>query len=174
MRQRLIVPHFLVLASASLLCAQTPSLSLCIVQTKSDQAAQYEPSAGPWAVATYNHLAEKKLRDGSRLAITVLPASVKRDILPEVRRLQCAWVLELSDLSTVSAGGIAPQSPTTGDLARESVFFTLWNRETKKAIAQGAPLYGSTWRRQIPLSETTDPAAASIAQQVLASLNKLH
>ena len=40
-------------------------------------------------------MSAKKLRNGSSLKITVLPASVQGDILPEVQRLQCARVLQV-------------------------------------------------------------------------------
>jgi len=80
MTRRLVISLLFVLVSAFLLCAEQQPLTLCIVQTKPDQPMEYDPSAGPWAIGTYSHLYGKKLRDGSSLKITVLPASVPKDI----------------------------------------------------------------------------------------------
>jgi hypothetical protein len=75
--------------------AQPQPLSLCIVQTKSDAASQYEPSAGPYAIVMYDQLASQRLQNGTALHITVLAASMQRDIPPEVHRLNCSWVIQL-------------------------------------------------------------------------------
>lgn len=65
MARRLIIPLLFVFVAASSLCAGQLPVTLCIVQTKADQAMRYDPSAGPWAIRTYNYLYGKKLRDGS-------------------------------------------------------------------------------------------------------------
>jgi hypothetical protein len=71
------------------------SLSLCIVHTKSHSSDQYEPSAGPDAIAMYQELVGRRLQNGATLQITVLPASMQQEIEPEVHRLNCSWVLQL-------------------------------------------------------------------------------
>jgi hypothetical protein len=84
-----------VIIVATSVFAQPQPLSLCIVQTKSDAASQDELSAGPFAMAMYNQVASQRLQNGIALHITVLAASMERDILPEVHRLHCSWSLQL-------------------------------------------------------------------------------
>jgi hypothetical protein len=91
---RVLVALSVVIVATSVF-AQPQPLSLCIVQTKSDAASQYEPSAGPFATAMYDQLTSQRLQNGTALHITVLAAFMQRDILPEVHRLNCSWVLQL-------------------------------------------------------------------------------
>jgi hypothetical protein len=154
MARRFLLSLLLVFAADSL-CAQSRSLPLCIVQTKPDQTMHWDPSAGPWAIEVYNQLSGQKLRNGSSLKITVLPASVQKDVLPEVRRLQCAlvvqlWFSHIADSSPMQAGvssgeNFSPLNPLLAGpgpaRSEDSLFFSLWNAATGKILSRGsAPL----------------------------------
>jgi hypothetical protein len=137
-----IALEFLLIASP--LCAQTLPLTLCIVQTKADPAKQYDPSAGPWAIKIYNQLSGKRLLNGASLRITVLPASVQTDILPEVRRLQCEWVLQLWYLGTPGRPELV--GPRQGPrFSNDSLFFSLWNGGHKESALTGSTSLPSKW-----------------------------
>ncbi len=82
MFRRLSAALVFALLAASPLLAQHPPLSLCLVQTKPDAATQYDPSAGSWAIELDKLLSAQKLRSGVPLRITVLAASVEKDVLP--------------------------------------------------------------------------------------------
>ncbi len=186
MLRQLLVSLLLGLAATASLWAQSPPVSLCIVQTKPDETTHYDPSAGPWAIEMYNRLAGQKLRNGSPLKITALPASVKKDILPEVQRLQCAWVVQLwyspiVDFSQSALGVrsnmIAPlnpqlRSPETPVGKEGNLFFSLWNGVTKEVFARGsAPLRPA---RQSGLREPPNLTPFdALAQQILKRLNQL-
>jgi hypothetical protein len=146
--------------------AQPQPLSLCIVQTKSDAASQYEPSAGPYAIAMYDQLASQRLRNGTALHITVLAASMQRDILPEVHRLNCSWILQLWYHRSTGVRGPSPM----GD--QDSLLFTLWNGDTRKVIARGS---GVVMREtQGNTSLVPNPLIYSaLARQILKKLNQL-
>jgi hypothetical protein len=142
--------------------AQPRPLSLCIVQTKTDARSQYEPSAGPYAAAMYDQLANQRLRNGSALHITVLAASIQRDILAEVHRLNCFWVVQLwFEGGTHQA--MADQN---------SLYFSLWNSDTRKVIARGS---------RATVRETHGDGSlvpnftvySEIARQILKKLNQL-
>ncbi len=156
-----------VLTALSVISVVTPSvfaqpkpISLCIVHTKLQTEPPYEPTAGPYAIGLYEQLAGRRLRDGARLDITVLAATAQQDILPEVRRLQCYYVVQLW------------HNPRVGDI----LFFSLWNGATRKVIAQGA----SPIRLLLPQDPPPpgpqpvehDPCA-DLAQQIVRKLNKL-
>jgi hypothetical protein len=163
---RVLVALSVVIVATSVF-AQSPPLSLCIVQTKSDAASQYEPSAGPYATAMYDQLASQRLQNGIALHITVLAASMQRDILPEVHRLNCSWVLQLW-YHRSSDGEIL--SVPMGD--HDSLLFTLWNSDTRKVIARGSGVVmretqGNTSRVPNPL------LYSALASQILKKLNQL-
>lgn len=151
--------------------AQPQPLSLCIVQTKSDAASQDEPSAGPFAMAMYNQLASQRLQNGTALHITVLAASMQRDILPEVHRLNCSWSLQLWYHRSTD------RDASTGDVYipmgdQDSLLFTLWNSETRKVIARGSG---------VPMRETQGDTSlvpnpllySAFARQIVNKLNQL-
>jgi hypothetical protein len=158
MRPRFFALLLFVLVATSSLCAQGQSLHLCIVQTKPNEETQYAPfAAGSLSVEVYNALSGKNLRNGSPLRITVLAASVQRDILPEVRRLQCEWVVQLWYADA------------------NSMFFSLWNGATREVLTRGSALLRLTGQTHLssPLARPPDPGAIT-AQQVLKRLNELH
>lgn len=183
MVRRMLVPLLLALA-ASPLCAQPPPLSLCIVQTLPDQATHYDPSAGPWAIEIDHQLSGRKR--GSSLKLTVLAASLDKDVLPEVRRLQCAWVLQLwynhsVDFPLSSAGAITSSSaPLNQQLGnpepiryKNSLFFSLWNAGTRKVLGRGSvPLPASP--EIAPRGDTSAAPCAAVAQQALKWLDRIH
>ena len=144
--------------------SQPGSLSLCIVHTKSHSSDQYEPSAGPDAIAMYRELAGRRLQNGATLKITVLPASMQQEIEPEVRRLNCSWVLQLWYRRNADED-ISGQALPRG--ARfDSLLFTLWNSTTREVIENGAGF----------VSMTTEPPLTPFAlfrKQILKKLNQL-
>jgi hypothetical protein len=159
------------------LCAQVRTLPLCIIQTKLDKATQYDPSAGSWAISLYNQLSGKKLRNGSLLKITVFPASVEKDVLPEVRRLQCTRVVQIwFDSNSIQQGAVSGVTPHGGGLVmaqepryEESLYYSLWDTATQKVLVRG----------QFPLawhSETGEAlnkcAGVALAEQTLKWLNR--
>jgi hypothetical protein len=184
-----------IVASAPLF-AQPHPLSLCIVQTKSTAARQYDPSAGPFAIAMYKSLSGRTLQNGTPLAITVLAASVQKDVLLEVRRLNCAWVLQLwhhrnadddeyggampGDLAEENAAGAVnsleesdPLTPRSiGD--QNSLIFTVWNGATQKVLTRGAgPLNWPTPPAGMgPNAPSRNPYMA-FSKQILKKLNQL-
>jgi hypothetical protein len=149
--------------------AQRPQLSLCIVQTKPDQATQYDPSAGPWSIALYNQLFREKLRNGAPLNPIVLAASIERDVLPEAVRLRCAWVAQLW----------YQQKPNWGadwDQRQRSLFFALRNPLTGKVIASGAAPVRDNEPWVTVLNDARDSnaiACSALAKQILERLNQL-
>ena len=144
------------LLAASPLPAQHPPLSLCLVQTKPDTTTQYDPSAGPWAVELDELLSTQKLRSGAPLLIRVLAASAEKDVVPEVRRLQCPYVVQL----WYQAFG--------SDLTEDSLLFSLWNGTTGKVIAHGAsPI------RVIGQHPNLRAPCAALTQEIMQGLNKL-
>jgi hypothetical protein len=170
--------------TASSLYAQHEPLSLCIVQTKPDQATQYDPSAGPWAIAMYKQLSGQQLRNGAPLRITVLAASVEKDVLPEVRRLQCVWVVQLwyqqvitlaqvhgipgppwyQQVSTLAQGSGIPDGERLSGGSEDSLFFALRNAGTAKVIANG----------MTPLRvDSKAKPCAELAHKILKRLNQL-
>jgi hypothetical protein len=154
----------LVLIAASPLLAQHPPLSFCLVQTKPNASTQYDPPAGPWAVALYTLLSAQKLRGGAPLRITVLAAEGEKDVLPEVRRLQCPYVVQLRYHLSVSNGG-----RSLGEY-EDSILFSLWNGTTGKVIANGASLIPE--RNRLP-SNSLHAVCADLTEQIMKSLNKL-
>jgi hypothetical protein len=143
--------------------SQPHPLSLCIVDTKSKHSFQYDPPAGPFAVAMYQELAGRRLQSGAALHIAVLPATVQSDIPAEIDRLRCSWVLQLwyepsTDYDVFNQ--IQPRSPSFG-----SLLFTLWNSSTRKAIQHGAGV--------VSQGESTLTPFAAFRKQILKKLNQL-
>jgi hypothetical protein len=162
MFQRFSAAFSLVLMAASPLLAQHPPLSFCLVQTKPDAWTQYDPPAGPWASELYTLLSVQKLRSGAALRITVLAALGEKDVPPEVRRLQCPYVVQLR-----YHGGVWRAGRSMGE-DEDSVLFSLWNGATGKVIASGASLI--TGRVRLP-SNLPHAACTDLAQQIMKSLN---
>ncbi len=171
---------FLLVTDVSL-CAQVQPLPLCIIQTKLDPSLQYDPSAGPWAIDLYNHLAGKKLHDGVSLKITVFPASVQKDILPEVRHLQCARVVQLwydhrinnqpGAVSGVMPGGYGQSVMQPEPTYEDSLFYSLWDTVTQKVLGRGSiPL---SWHT-VTGEASNKSAGVALAKQTLKWLNKAH
>ena len=125
---------------------------------------QYDPTAGPIAIEVYIELSGKRLSDGSPLKTTVLPASVQKDIEPEIAHLQRSWVLQLTRIFT---NGYS--SPVSG---YEDVYFSLWKGATRKTVLKGVALF----QRRDPHHK--DPKdinpAAELANKVVNRLNKHH
>jgi hypothetical protein len=143
--------------------SQPGSLSLCIVHTKSHSSDQYEPSAGPDAIAMYQELAGRRLQNGATLQITVLPASMQQEIEPEVHRLNCSWVLQLwyRRADEDAFGQVQPRGAHFN-----SVLFILWSSTTREVIEKGAGF----------VSLATKPPLtpfASFRKQILKKLNRL-
>lgn len=158
----------LALLAASPLLAQHAPLALCLVQTKPDTWIQYDPPAGPWAVELDKALSAQKLSSGAPLEITVLAALTEKDVLPEVRRLQCPWVVQLR-----YHGSFWPGGRYVGD-DEDSILFSLWNGATGKAIADGASLIRPfAVKDRLASNAVLAVPCAALAQQIMKRLNKL-
>lgn len=163
---RRVVLLIVIVATCSL-CAQSQSLHLCIVQTKPDLETSYDPPAGRLAIEVYKQLSGKGLRNSlPPLRITALPASVQKDILPEVRSLQCEWVVQL---------WYADSDPSQASNRPDSIFFSLWNRATQRIVTRGTALLRLPGPAQLarPLRRIANPGAI-VAQQVIKRLNQLY
>jgi hypothetical protein len=161
LRAHLALSVFIVATSVF---AQRQPLSLCIVQTKPDAATQYESSGGPFAMAMYNQLANQTLQDGTVLHVTVLTASVQHDILPEVQRLKCSWIVQLWYHVT------SDRDAVMGD--QDTLLFNLWNGDTRKVIGRGS---GVLMRQtEGDASQVPNPLVFSaLARQILRKLNQV-
>ncbi|MGC1299052.1 MAG: hypothetical protein WA869_28845 [Alloacidobacterium sp.] len=165
------------LLAASTLPAQRPPLSLCVVQTKPD-AAQYDPSPGPWAIELGKLLATQELRTGAKLQITLLAASIEKDVLPEARRLQCPYIVELWYQQSHSASGRYAMGDEDSLLSQwndgDSLLFSLWDGAAGKVIARGASpirlVQDQNVRRSNALVAEQAPCAA-LTQQIVKHLN---
>jgi hypothetical protein len=117
----------------------------------------------------YDQLASQRLRNGTALHITVLAASMQRDILPEVHRLTCSWVVQLWFHRSTDQGGDDNSIPM-GD--QDSLIFTLWKGNTRKVIARGI---GAAARETFgDASLVPNPTVYSgLAHQILKKLNQL-
>ena len=165
MFRRLSVAIALALLAGSRLFAQQAPLSLCLVQTKPYSWNQYDPPAGPWAAEIYDLLSTRKLTNGAPLHITVLAAAIEKDVPSEAGRLRCPYVVQLRCHGSLYSGGRSLKEDA------DSVFFTLWNGATGKAITNGASLNPGTSRHASKAMFAE--ACASLTQQILESLNKL-
>lgn len=153
----------LAVATTPQLYSQSGTVSLCIVDTRPGQAGPYDPPAGPFAIGMYQQLDGQILKNGSGLYITVFPASLQRDILPEVHRLNCSWVLQLW-LHLYEDDDVFDQSRPRG--ARfDSLTFALWNGATRKVLERGSGF--------VSLREPKVTPYASFSKQILKSLNQL-
>jgi hypothetical protein len=165
MFRRLSAAFALVLLAGSRLFAQQAPLSLCLVQTKPYSWNQCDPPAGPCAAEIYDLLSTRKLANGAPLHITVLTAAIEKNVPPEARRLRCPYVVQLRYHGGLYSGGRSSKENA------DSVFFTLWNGATGKAMANGASLNPGTNRHATKAMFAE--ACASLTQQILDSLNKL-
>ena len=166
MKFRVAVALFVAIVATPVF-AQSRTLSLCIVQTKSVAVSQDESSAGPIAIAMYHQLVGQRLQNGTAVQIIVLAASEQRDILPEVHRLKCSWSLQLwYHRRTDREGSFAGM----GD--QDSLLFSLWNSDTRKVLARGSG---------VAMRETEGDASrilnpdlySAFAHQILKKLNQL-
>lgn len=159
------------LLAASPAIAQRPPLSVCLVQTKPGAATQYDPSAGPWAIELDKLLSAQKLRSGAPLQITVLAASLEKGVQPEVRRLQCPLVIQLSYQHS-----LAPVTRYAIYDYEDSVAFSLWRGSTGEIVAHGTSpirlIRGQDRPPPSPLVAEPMPCAA-LTQQIIKRLNKL-
>jgi hypothetical protein len=153
----------IVIATNPRLFAQPRTVSLCIVDTRPDQVGPYDPPAGPFAIGMYQQFVGRRLKDNSELNITVFPASQQRDILPEVHRLNCSWVLQLRYYRYADDDVFGQNQPRGARF--DSLLFTLWNGATRKVIESGR---GFVSLREPPLTPY-----ASFRKQVLKTLNQL-
>lgn len=118
------------------LLSQARTVSICIVDTRSEQAGDYDPPAGPFATGMYQQLAGRKLKDGSDHNITVFPATKQTDIMPEVHRLNCDWVLQLWYHRYVDDDVFAQPHPRGARF--DSLLFTFWDGATRKVVQSGS------------------------------------
>jgi len=116
--------------------SQIHASSLCIVDTKSDRLTQYDPSAGPYAIVMYQQLDGRRLASGAVLHITVLPASMQQDILREVHRLHCSWVIQLWYQRSTDEDAFGQPQPRS--LPFGNLLYTLWNGTTGEVVERGA------------------------------------
>jgi hypothetical protein len=155
---------FAFLASSALFAQHAP-LPLCLVQTKPYPWNQYDPPAGPWAAEMYDLLSGQKLANGASLRMTVLAAATEKDVPPEVRRLQCRYVVQLRYHGSLGSGGRSPGKN------EDSVLFALWQGATGRVLSNGAVLIPGEDRH--PSKAAFTAACAGMAQQILKGLNKL-
>jgi hypothetical protein len=151
------------IATIPRLFSQPHIVSLCIVDTRPEQVGPYDPPAGPFAIGMYRQLIGQRLKDGSELNIIVFPATQQRDILPEVRRLNCFWVLQLW-YHRYEDGDVFHQTQPRGVHA-DTLFFTLWNGATGKGIDGGGGFVSSHDSGLTPYP--------SFRKQILKTLNHL-
>jgi hypothetical protein len=162
---RYSVAFALTLLAGSRLFAQKTLLSLCLVQIKPQAWNQYDPPAGPWAAEVYDLLSERRLANGTPLYITALPAMVENDLSSEVASLRCPYVVELRYRDPIGNEG-----RSVGE-DKGRVLFTLRSSgERGKAIANGASFIPGA---RNPSKAMFTEACASLAQQIVKSLNKL-
>ncbi|UWZ86921.1 hypothetical protein [Occallatibacter riparius] len=153
-----------VIPTPNRLFSQPPPTSLCIVDTKPDQAGSYDPPAGPFAIGMYQQLAGQRLRNKAQLNIIVLPASLQRDIVPEVQRLHCSWVLQLWYYQHQDNDVFRESEPRGVPFDR--LVFTLSNGATRKIVESGGGL--------ISLRGPVLTPYESFRKQILAALNQQH
>jgi hypothetical protein len=153
----------IVIATDPHLLSQPRTVLLCVVDTRPDQLGAYDPPSGPFAIGMYQQLVGRRLKDSSELNIIVFPASLQRDILPEVQRLNCFWVLQLW-YHRYADDDVFGQTQPRG--ARfDSLLFTLWNGATRKVIESGSGFVSLREPRLAPYS--------SFSKQILKTLNHL-
>ena len=153
---------FIVMAGCSA-WSQPGSLSLCIVHTKSHSSDQYEPSAGPYAIAMYQELAGQRLQDGATLhhCSTCLHATGDPAGGPPP---YCSWVLQLWYRRNADEDVFGQVQPRSARF--DSLLFTLWSSPTREVIENGAGF----------VSLATKPPLTPFAlfrKQILKKLNRL-
>lgn len=153
----------IVIATSPGLFAQPRTVSLCVVDTRPDQVAPCDPPAGPFAIGMYQQFVGRRLKDSSELKTTVFPASLQREILPEVQRLNCSWVLQLWYHRYADEDVFGQTQPRGARF--DSLSFTLWNGATRKVIESGAGF--------VSVREPVLTPYASFRRQVLKTLNQL-
>jgi hypothetical protein len=117
----------------------------------------------------YDQLASQSLRNGTALHITVLAASMQRDILPEVHRLNCSWVVQLWFHKSTDRDAGDSYIPM-GD--QDSLLFTLWNGNTRKVIARGSGVTSRETYGDASLAPNLT-VYSGVAHQILKKLNQL-
>ena len=152
----------IVIATDPCLFSQPRTVAICIVDTRPDQVGPYDPPAGPFAIGMYQQFVGRRLKDSSELNIIVLPASLQRDILPEVHRLNCSWVLQLWYRRYADEDVFGQTQPRGARF--DSLLFTLWNGATQKVIESG--------RGFVSLREPRLTPYASFRKQVLKIVNQ--
>lgn len=140
------------------LLSQPRTVSLCVVDTRPDRAGPYDPPAGPFAIGMYQQLVGRRLKDGSALHLIVFPASLQPDIVPEVQRLNCSWVLQLWYHPWA-------EDNDARDARFDRLLFTLWNGSTRKVIESGGGLVSLRGPQLTPYG--------SFREQILKTLNQL-
>jgi hypothetical protein len=88
---------------------------------------------------------------------------MEQDILPEVYRLPCPWVLQLRYQRSTDYDAYGRAQPRS--LRFDSLLFTLWNGKTRKVVERGT---GFVSQSKPPLT----PFAA-FRKQILKKLNQL-
>jgi hypothetical protein len=111
----------------------------------------------------YQQLAGQQLKNGSKLHVIVLPASAQSDIVPQIQRLACTWVLQLWYHAYADDYAFSQTQPRGAQV--DSLLFTLWNGATQKVIGSGS---GFLSLREPPLTPY-----ASFRTQILKTLNRL-
>ena len=152
------------IATNPTLFSQPSTVSLCIVDTRLSYVSLYDPPAGPFAIGMYRQLAGRRLKNGFKLHIIVFPASLQSDIVPEVHRLNCSWVLQLryhQQLDDDVFGQTYPRGTRF-----DSLLFTLWNGATGKVLDSGG---GFVSLRRTPV----DALCILFRKKVLKALNQL-
>ena len=153
----------LVLSTSLALSSQPHVVSLCIVDTKLPEVSLYDPPAGPFATGMYLQLVGRRLKDGSKLHIVVFPASQQSAILPEVRRLKCAWVLQLRYVQQRDEDVFRQTYPRRTSF--DSLLYTLWGGSTGEVIRSGSGV--------VSVGDHLLTPYASFGKQVLKALNQL-
>lgn len=145
---------------------QARTVSVCVVETKADAHAQFDPPAGRYAAGMFNELSRHRLQDGAELKLIPLAASLEKDVAPEVRRLGCSWVVELWFHARDNTGEMAGPSmssdvgggeddPIVQNAEPATLIFALWNARTRKVVARGAappPVRQSAQWRTLPFN----------------------
>jgi hypothetical protein len=151
-----------VLSASSALSSQSRAVSLCIVDTKLPQVRLYDPPAGPFATGMYLQLVGRRLRDGSKLNLSVFPASPESTILPEVHRLNCSRVLQLRYHQQRDDDVFGETYPRRTGF--DSLLYTLWNGSTRAVIKSGSGV--------ISVGDHLLTPYVSFGKQILKALNQ--
>lgn len=110
----------------------------------------------------YQQLAGQRLKGNVQLNITVFPATPQRDIVPEVQRLHCSWVLQLWHYERADNDVFRESEPRGVPFDR--LVFTVWNGTTQKIVESGGGL--------VSLRGPVLTPYASFRKQILAALSQ--